>query len=237
MNDDEADELLPEGIDKILAETMGHIKERETVPYDGVNGNPPNWVPERAVLYFESYRNRLLKVRGYTAPELLKWMARYRKEYLTEVDTYSRSIPNMQCPTTYPNRDTVDRYYFLDEIGFLAWLKWCVFDLDEETAKEQLDVGFSVADVGGKGRDSKNKKIAASKVFVFKTAQGIWDDQVKDGKSIYIVTVMAKKMLTTLKEESKKKENKDKYFIPEESTMPRWINQAIKDGVLTKPKR
>ncbi len=115
------DDEFYKGVQKTLEQTQKAIDEREIPVYDGVVGEPPDWVPEWAVLYFEGYRDRLRFVRKYEDSELLKWIDQFRKEYLDSI-----VAPDFNCPETYPNGQNVDPYCFEDEIGFLARLKWCV---------------------------------------------------------------------------------------------------------------
>ena len=120
--DHELDQIL----DKTVDDVAKAIKEREIPEYDGVQGEPEDWVPEWAVLYFESYRDRLLSDRGFEVSALLKLIEQYRGKYFREEHTDSVVAPGFHCPKTYPNGQRVDSHCFHDEIGFLAWLKWCV---------------------------------------------------------------------------------------------------------------
>ena len=72
--EDELDQMLDRTVDDVAKA----IKEREIPKYDGVQGEPPEWVPEWAVLYFEGYRDRLLSDRGFEVSALLKLIEQYR---------------------------------------------------------------------------------------------------------------------------------------------------------------
>lgn len=222
----EFDSLLGK-VGKILVDS---VKGLNSPPYNGVVGLPPRWIPEWSMSDFIRFRSRLLDIRGYSTGELLNEVNRYYDVHMTADGDLTKYKP----PAKYPNGSPVDEYGFKDEVGYLAWLRWCV-SLGKKDGGKVLGRGFSAADVGDKGRDSKNKKIEASKDYVFKNTQSEWNKQEKEGKTISTVPVIGKKMLKALKGESEIEEYKDIYFIPKKSMMPRWINQAIKEGVLIRP--
>ena len=161
--EDELDQMLDRTVDDVAKA----IKEREIPKYDGVQGEPPEWVPEWAVLYFEGYRDRLLSDRGFEVSALLKLIEQYRKEYFREEYTDGVLFPYFRyfrCPKTYPNGQSVDPHCFHDEIGFLTWIRWCVGQ-GKEKGLEILGGGFAVSGVkfssGGspkKGKEYEPKK-------------------------------------------------------------------------------
>lgn len=119
-----------DGFDQMLEESLKQnykvMKERDNQDYDGVLGEPPECVPEWASSFFRMYRNRLMDVREYTHESLLNMIELYMNEYFRERDTGGVEISNLIWPSTYPNGKNIDLHCFRDEIGFIAWIKWCV---------------------------------------------------------------------------------------------------------------
>ena len=151
-HDDELDQMLQDSLEQVYKAK----EERDNQKYDGVVGVPPGWVPEWAESFFRGYRNRLLDVRGYTPNELLTLINQY--------DEINNNPNGFRWPATYPNRQRVDPHCFQDEIGFLAWLRWCV-DKGQKDGLEVLGGGFAVNgmkfNAGGsckKGKEYEPKK-------------------------------------------------------------------------------
>ena len=177
----------------ILNDAFEPQRARLQAEYDGINGKPPAWVPKHYCNDFYRLRGRLLDDRGYTHDALMVWLDRYRDHFLLDTET-DESLPLMR---KYPNGQPLDRLSFMDEIGLLAWLRWCVFDIDKKTAKEQLDVGFSIANAADKGRDNRNKKYKEIEDFFIKTADGIWTEYHNSGKRLFTVPEMATKIINS----------------------------------------
>lgn len=145
-----------------VKERLAVLKAISHVPYDGVHGEPGNsegtgepakWIPEWALKQFHTYRKRLLEIRGYQHAELLTLINKYSFHYLGSDGPQGF----LAIPERYPSGDIVDPYCFEDEIGFLAWLKWCVDDGDQ-VGLSRLAGGFAVS-----GRKQKKGQSAGGK--------------------------------------------------------------------------
>lgn len=124
--EDEFDNELNQKFYRSIEQTAKAIEERDNLDYDGVVGFPPEWVPEWAISFFQNYRSRLLDVRGYTYDDLVELVERYMDVFFRTKYTRGVETSNFPYPAVYPNGRSIDFHCFMDEIGFLAWLKWCV---------------------------------------------------------------------------------------------------------------
>jgi len=170
--EDEFDYEFDQMLQGSLEQEYKAMKERVVPKYDGVQGVPDEWVPEWAILYFEGYRDRLLSDRGFEVSALLKLIEQYRKEYFRGEHTDSVVAPGFHCPETYPNGQSVDRHCFHDEIGFLAWLKWCV-DMGPEKGLDELSGKHGVNGYK-KHLGSKAPRYDALRLLLEKTFRGLF---------------------------------------------------------------
>ena len=147
-----------------LEQTYKAIEEGDYQEYDGVVGEPPSWVPEWAISYFEGYRDRLLLDRGYKVSELLQYIDLFRLKYLDAEkrcpDGIELNVSDFDCPPTYPNGQHVDKHCFLDEIGFLSRLKWCV-DQGEKDGLAELSGENALMSISWRENQSKFGAIRA----------------------------------------------------------------------------
>lgn len=219
---------------KLMLDAGEPARKRLEMEYDGINGRLPKWTPDNYKNDFIRIRGRLLDSRELSYEYIMLWMDKYRDSFLlgTESDGFT-------VLREYPNGKPIDWYAFTDEIGLLAWLRWCVFDLDKKTAREQLYDGFSgIVDAGDKGREQKNKKYASIEDFCIKTADGIWSEYQEAGKRQFTVPEMAGKIFNSdsfderaTRRKVKGKKGKVKVVVsPSQETIEKSLRQAKKDG-------
>ena len=114
--DDDKWEPTPDELEKatvIWAEFENRFTAVESLEYDGVNGLPPDWIPESSIWRFRQTRNYFLEDCGYT-PALLE----QRIDYYCE-----NGIPPFHM---HPNQKPVDKAALNLLLGFLANLRWVV---------------------------------------------------------------------------------------------------------------
>ena len=92
------------------------IKDRSNLPYDGILGGLPEWVPDPVQSRFKEVRNRMIDILHYSPKQAVEWLDRF-VSMKTDNDRWF-------YPATYPNGIDLDPHYFLDTIGYLAHLRW-----------------------------------------------------------------------------------------------------------------
>lgn len=167
MNDSNDQEEFDLALQDIVEQTYKALRGRDAHNYDGILGLPPKWVPEWALNQFRNYRNRLIDVREYEPSNLLALVTRYRICFFED-----KNPAGFQFSTTYPNGQSIDLYCFQDEIGFLAWLKYCAdqgpemglgligggFAADKFKANKALEEGRKTSAIVRKSISVNNRK-------------------------------------------------------------------------------
>lgn len=205
----------------VILRAMESEEARNNVPYDGVLGHPPGWAPEWAVKFFISYRNRLLDVRGCPHKYLIEWVGRYTDEYLEEKENPNGLIP----PPEYPNGKPTDDFCFLDEIGFLAWLKWCVDQGEKEGGKR---LGRGLSELARSGAEEKNRLNKEARIHCIHEADAIWKAEKKRGDEVTRIGAMCKMLLDDL--------NNKGMWVPKTDTRIRgWLSEADRIGNIIIP--
>ena len=81
---------MSDPLDEAAASAYREIQLRNQAPYDGVLGEPPDWVPENFRGDFHQIRNRLLEV--YSHDDLLQFIAEMRDMLTPGTPSYSRPV-------------------------------------------------------------------------------------------------------------------------------------------------
>ena len=114
MNDD--DDLIVARIGSILDD----IEHRESLPFNGLMGAMPSWLPEPFKNEFRRTRDTLLN--NYSENQIIKWI----KEYKMMVDApYGVSTPNISYEISLQNQ--IERLFILShavELGEIEGLRY-----------------------------------------------------------------------------------------------------------------
>jgi len=142
---DNSDEKTEEEIAQAILRTWHRVDTRSDLPYDGVLGALPEWVPEPIQRNFVAVRNRVLDDWKYTPEVALEWIDRFV--------TIGTDDNQWFYPGAYPSGLEIDPSYFIETFGLLAHLNWA----------SQLDPDDGIYILGGgyarRGyRNTKNLK-------------------------------------------------------------------------------
>ncbi|MET0014475.1 MAG: hypothetical protein ABW088_12560 [Sedimenticola sp.] len=210
-----------ESLRDAIERSLDQLSERHRMTFDGVLGEPPKYIPEWAEQQFYSIRNRLLDIRGYESKTLIKLMDKYQSAFLTQ----SEKPESFSIPFSYPNGQAIDIYCFIDEIGFLAWLRWCISQGEKECGR-LLGKGFYQE--RKKGADKTNGKIYASREYCIAVAREKWDEEQREEKTITRIGDMCTHLLYGLAQ-------KEMWRPTSEKKVREWLSKAEKDGLLDIP--
>jgi hypothetical protein len=154
--------VVAKDIKKQLLKAISKELDAEPVEYDGIQGVPPEWVPEMRKREFVSRRANLLS--QLSINQLKKYMKLYMDEWL---------VNDPQKGVGYRTGFRSSRAYPLeieDDLDFLCHLHYCV-SLDEEEGLELL---------AGKDAVIGRKRRKQLKEFAEKHAQESHDSRLKE---------------------------------------------------------
>jgi len=117
-----------------------HHEARNAMPYDGILGSLPEWVPKPIQRYFERYRNLVIDTWGYKPVKAVKIL-----------DQFHESSWLLGYSEKYPDGRDIDFAFFSTIIGYLYQLRWAL-ELPTEDALSLLSGEFAKSGY----RSSKN---------------------------------------------------------------------------------